>query len=148
MANAAKCGPGADVGGKASGLRAQPAHPQGGPKPRVFTAVLGITRTDWHYLRVSCGRSTFCAQQPVGARLIQHNAIELALQVLLKRTNPLAADALPTRRPPPVSCPDEVFDVGHVASRSKAEANPSLTRSRRLPDEPLRMSDGLKPRRY
>ncbi len=28
-----------------------PAHPQGGPKARVFAAVLGITRTDWHYLR-------------------------------------------------------------------------------------------------
>ena len=28
-----------------------PAHPQGGPKARVFAAVLGITRTDWQYLR-------------------------------------------------------------------------------------------------
>jgi len=28
-----------------------PAHPQGGPKARVFAAVLGITRNDWQYLR-------------------------------------------------------------------------------------------------
>lgn len=28
-----------------------PAHPQGGPKARVFAAVLGITRADWQYLR-------------------------------------------------------------------------------------------------
>ena len=28
-----------------------PAHPQGGPKARVFAAVLGITRTGWQYLR-------------------------------------------------------------------------------------------------
>ena len=58
-----------------------------------------------------------CAQQPVGARLNEHDAIELALRVLPKRTNPLTADALPTHRLPfPVSCPDEVLNVGHVAS--------------------------------
>lgn len=28
-----------------------PTHPQGGPKARVFAAVLGITATDWQYLR-------------------------------------------------------------------------------------------------
>ncbi len=28
-----------------------PAHPQGGPKARVFAAFLGVTRTDWQYLR-------------------------------------------------------------------------------------------------
>lgn len=28
-----------------------PAHPQGGPKARVFAAVLGLTRADWGYLR-------------------------------------------------------------------------------------------------
>lgn len=28
-----------------------PAHPQGGPKARVFAAVLSITREDWRYLR-------------------------------------------------------------------------------------------------
>ena len=28
-----------------------PAHPQGGPKARVFAAVLGLTRADWQYLR-------------------------------------------------------------------------------------------------
>jgi hypothetical protein len=28
-----------------------PTHPQGGPKSRVFAAVLGITRADWQYLR-------------------------------------------------------------------------------------------------
>jgi hypothetical protein len=28
-----------------------PNHLQGGPKARVFAAVLGITRTDWQYLR-------------------------------------------------------------------------------------------------
>lgn len=28
-----------------------PAHPQGGPKARVFAAVLGLTRADWRYLR-------------------------------------------------------------------------------------------------
>ncbi len=45
-----------------------------------------------------------CAQQPVGARPIQHDAIELASRVLLKRTNPLTADALPTHRLP-FRCP-------------------------------------------
>jgi len=58
-----------------------------------------------------------CTQQPVRARLNEHDAIELALRVLLKRTNPLTADAPPTHRLPlPVSCPDEVLDVGHMAS--------------------------------
>lgn len=28
-----------------------PAHPQGGPKARVFAAALGLTRDDWHALR-------------------------------------------------------------------------------------------------
>lgn len=28
-----------------------PVHPQGGPKARVFAAVLGVTRADWQYLR-------------------------------------------------------------------------------------------------
>jgi len=28
-----------------------PSHPQGGPKARVFAAVLGLTRDDWRYLR-------------------------------------------------------------------------------------------------
>lgn len=28
-----------------------PLHPQGGPKARVFAAVLGITTSDWQYLR-------------------------------------------------------------------------------------------------
>jgi hypothetical protein len=107
-----------------------PAHPQGGPKARVLAAALGITRTDWQYLRRHLRPVDVCAQQPVGTRLIQHDAIELALHVLLKRTNPLTADALPTHRLPfPVSCPDEAFNVGHVASRSKAGDNPSLTRS-------------------
>lgn len=27
------------------------AHPQGGPKARVFAAVLGFTQADWRYLR-------------------------------------------------------------------------------------------------
>jgi len=72
-----------------------PAHPQGGPKARVFAAVLGITRTDWQYLRRQLWPVDVCAQQPVGARLIEHDAIELALRVLLKRTNPLTADAQP-----------------------------------------------------
>jgi len=85
-----------------------PAHPQGGPKARVLAAALGITRTDWHYLRRQLRPVDVCAQQPVGARLIEHDALELALRVLLKRTNPLTADALPTHRLPfPVSCPDE-----------------------------------------
>jgi len=58
-----------------------------------------------------------CAQQPVGARPNEHDAIELALRVLPKRTNPLTADAPPTHRLPlPVSCPDEVLNVGHMAS--------------------------------
>jgi len=48
-------------GGEASGLRAQPAHPQGGPKARVFTAVLGITRTDWQYLRPHLRPVDVCA---------------------------------------------------------------------------------------
>ncbi len=66
---------------------------------------------------VSCGPVDVCAQQPVGARLNEHDAIELALRVLPKRTNPLTADAPPTHRLPlPVSCPDEVLNVGHMAS--------------------------------
>jgi len=70
-----------------------------------------------------------CAQQPVGARPNEHDAIELALRVLLTGTNPLTADAPPTHRLPfPVTCPDEVIDVGHVAS-IKARGNPRLTRS-------------------
>ncbi len=57
------------------------------------------------------------AQQPFGARPNEHDAIELALRVPLKRTNPLTADAPPTHRLPlPVSCPDEVVNVGHMAS--------------------------------
>lgn len=28
-----------------------PAHPQGGPKARVFAAALGLTRADWRSLR-------------------------------------------------------------------------------------------------
>lgn len=45
-----------------------------------------------------------CAQQPIGARLNEHDAIELALRVLLTGTNPLTADALPTHRLP-FRCP-------------------------------------------
>ncbi len=45
-----------------------------------------------------------CAQQPVGARLNQHDAIELALRVLHTGTNPLTADAPPTHRLP-FRCP-------------------------------------------
>jgi len=116
VANAAECGPGPGVGGEAPGPHAHPAHPQGGPKARVFAAVLGITRTDWHYLRRQLAAGRRLCPQPVGARLIEDDAIELALRVLLKRTNPLTADALPTHRPPPASCPDEVLNVGHVAS--------------------------------
>ena len=87
------------------------------PIARVLAAALGITRTNWQYLRRQLRPVDVCAQQPVGARLIEHDAIELTLRVLLKRTNPLTADALPTHRLPfPVSCPDEVFNVGHVAS--------------------------------
>jgi len=45
-----------------------------------------------------------CTQQPVGARLNEHDAIELALRVLLKRTNPLTADACPLTGSP-FRCP-------------------------------------------